>query len=71
MNFGDYMQYLTPTKRESRSSHECCPGTEREGKDLLEYPVVKKYVDMFNWKKYPSRDIDLLHYDVGYNYQTY
>ena len=72
MQFGDYMQYLSPEKREfkGRDGMNAIAVQKTEGKDLLEYPVVKKYVDMFNWKQYPGpRDIDLLHYDVGYKFQ--
>tara|TARA_X000000368_G_scaffold413749_1_gene402342 strand:+ start:3075 stop:3707 length:633 start_codon:yes stop_codon:yes gene_type:complete len=74
MNFGDYMQYLTPTKREfkGRPGMNAVAVQKTDGKDLLEYPVVKKYVDMINWKEYPGpRDIDLLHYNVGYKFHPH
>ena len=52
MQFGDYMQYLSPEKREfkGRDGMNAIAVQKTEGKDLLEYPVVKKYVDMFNFK---------------------
>ena len=74
MQFGDYMQYLTPTKREfkGRKGMNAVAVQKTEGKDLLEYPQVKKYVDMFNWKQYPGpRDVDFLHYDVGYKFHPH
>ena len=70
MQFGDYMEYLTPEKREfnpkrkGREGMNAIAVQKTEGKDLLDYPVVKKYVDMFNFKSpIAPRDVDLLHYD--------
>ena len=64
MMFSDYMQYLTPTNKKfkGRPGMNAVAVQKTEGKDLLEYSVIKKYVDMFNWKEYPGpRDMDLLH----------
>jgi hypothetical protein len=74
MNFGDYMQYLTPSKREfkGRPGMNAVAVQKTEGKELLEYPVIKKYVDMFNFDMYPNaRDIDVLHYDEGYKFHPH
>ena len=47
-------------------------GILREGKSWLDFPVIKKYVDMFNWDIYPGPDhIDMLHYDVGYKFHPH
>lgn len=74
MGFADYMQYLTPTKREfkGRPGMNAVAVQKTEGKDLLDYPVIQKYVDMFNWKEYPGpREIDLLHYDPGFRFHPH
>tara|TARA_B100001057_G_scaffold449754_1_gene491233 strand:- start:406 stop:1041 length:636 start_codon:yes stop_codon:yes gene_type:complete len=74
MQFGDYMQYLSPEKREFKGSDgmNAIAVQKTEGKDLLEYPVVKKYVDMFNFAQpIAPRDIDLLHYDPGYSFHPH
>ena len=74
MQFGDYMQYLSPDKREfkGRTGMNAIAVQKTEGKDLLEYPVIKKYVDMFNFKSpIAPRDIDLLHYDPGYSFHPH
>ena len=74
MPFGDYMQFLSPWEREFKGK----PGMnaiavqKTEGKDLLEYPVIKKYVDMFNFAEpIKPRDIDILHYDVGFKFHPH
>jgi len=78
MQFGDYMEYLSPEKREfnpkrkGREGMNAIAVQKTEGKDLLDYPVVKKYVDMFNFTKpINPRDIDLLHYDPGYSFHPH
>jgi hypothetical protein len=73
MNFGDYMQFLHPEKREFKGRPGMnAVGILREGKSWLDFPVVKKYVDMFNWDVYPKPDhIDMLHYDVGYKFHPH
>jgi hypothetical protein len=78
MQFGDYMEYLSPDKREfnpkrkGREGMNAIAVQKTEGKDLLEYPIVKKYVDMFNFNSpINPRDIDLLHYDPGYSFHPH
>lgn len=73
MNFGDYMQFLHPEKREFKGRPGMnAVGILREGKSWLDFPVIKKYVDMFNWDIYPGPDhIDMLHYDVGYKFHPH
>ena len=74
MQFGDYMQYLSPEKREfkGRTGMNAIAVQKTEGKDLLEYPVIQKYVNMFNFKQpIAPRDIDLLHYDPGYSFHPH
>lgn len=78
MQFGDYMEYLSPEKREfnpkrkGREGMNAIAVQKTEGKNLLEYPVVKKYVDMFNFAKpIAPRDIDLIHYDPGFSFHPH
>jgi hypothetical protein len=74
MQFGDYMQYLSPEKREfkGRDGMNAIAVQKTEGKDLLDYSVIKQYVDMFNFAQpIKPRDIDLLHYDPGYSFHPH
>ena len=73
MNFGDYMQVLHPEKREFKGRPGMnAVGILKQGKSWLDFPVIKKYVDMFNWEVYPKPDhIDMLHYDVGYKFHPH
>jgi hypothetical protein len=72
-NFGDYMQTLHPEKREFKGR----PGMnavniQSIGKNWLDFPEIKKYVDMFDWKSHPDPNhIDMLHYDVGYKFHPH
>jgi|TARA_B110000483_G_C18114077_1_gene510897 hypothetical protein len=75
MNFGDYMEtiQLKPRKREFKGR----PGMnainiQSTSKSWLDFPEIKKYVDMFDWEIYPQPDhIDMLHYDVGYKFHPH
>lgn len=74
MNFGDYMQFLSPTKREFPyiSGMNAVAVQKTEGKELLDYDVVKKCVDMFNFSpSIPTSDIDFLHYDPGFKFHPH
>lgn len=74
MQFGDYMQYLSPSKREFKGKQgmNAVAVQKTEGMDLLEYSVIKKYVDMFNFEKpIQPRDVDLLHYDPGFKFHPH
>lgn len=75
MNFGDYMESLQlhPKKREFKGR----PGMnainiQSTSKSWLDFPKIKKYVDMFDWEIYPQPDhIDMLHYEVGYKFHPH
>lgn len=74
MNFGDYMQYLTPDKREFRGR----PGMnavnvhKKEGKYLQEYDIIKNIINKFDFGYEISlHDVDLLHYDPGFEFHPH
>ena len=73
-NFGDVMQYLTPSKREfkGRPGMNAVNVHKTEGKHLGEYPIIQKIISQFNFEKpITEKEVDLLHYDPGYKFHPH
>jgi hypothetical protein len=74
MDYGEYMQFLSPWKREFKNK----PGMhsiavlKTEGKEMVEYPVIQKYINMFNFEKpIQPRDVDIIHYNPGFSFHPH
>ena len=73
-NFGNVMQYLTPSKREfkGRPGMNAVNVHKTEGIYLGEYPIIQKIINQFNFKKeITEREVDVLHYDPGYKFHPH
>ena len=73
-NFGDVMQYLTPSKREfkGRPGMNAVNVHKTEGKHLGEYPIIQNIISQFNFEKpITEKEVDLLHYDPGYKFHPH
>lgn len=74
MPFGDYMQWLTPSKREfkGRVGMNAVNTELLEGKKLREYDEIEDLVKLFNFDvPLAMDDIDLLHYDPGFTFHPH
>ena len=73
-NFGDVMQYLTPSKREfkGRPGMNAVNVHKTEGKHLGQYPIIQEIISQFNFEKeITKKEVDLLHYDPGYKFHPH